>query len=149
MTCILIYLIWTRLMTPTPLKPTTVIVSSVRVAKRFFHTCENRFVQSARACVYIPANSFTTGKVSARIFSSYRLFLLALSLFYVYIGQVGQFPMFTKIHNAMKTKRYVFGREIYSSKRHASYTKTNSYVSCIYIQFLRFLKTQTLYFSLI
>ena len=35
----------------------------IRVAKRFFHTCENRFVQSARVCVYIPANSFTIGKV--------------------------------------------------------------------------------------
>ena len=32
-------------------------------SKRFFHTCENRFVQSAGACFYILANSFTTGKI--------------------------------------------------------------------------------------
>ena len=57
--------------------------------------------------------------------------------------------MFTKIYNAMETKDMSWKKNTQLSKRHVSYTKTNNYVSCIYIQFLGFLKTQTLYFSLI
>lgn len=43
----------------------------------------------------------------------------------------GQFPTFTKIYNAMKTKNIVF-KEKYASKRHCSYTKINQRI-CIYI----------------
>ena len=35
-----------------------------------FYTCVNRFVQSARACFYISANSFTIGKIFGEDLSS-------------------------------------------------------------------------------
>ena len=105
----------------------------------FFHTCENRFVQSAQACVYIPSEFVhSRGKVSERIFQVAGYFVCLKAYFKFKLDRFGNF-MFTKIYNAMKTQN-IFLKEKYASKQQLICKLLYSY-----IYFLRFLNGQAMY----